>query len=93
LRSMASTAAASPSAISARARSPARSASLPAPSGPGAPVASTRRAIAAAATNTLESQLEIESGFQRQAGHAPDFAEGVRAFLEKRPPVFTGRGA
>ena len=53
----------------------------------------TRRAIAAAAGNTLHQQLEVERDLQRAAGRTADFAEGTRAFLEKRPPVFTGRPA
>jgi len=53
----------------------------------------TRRAIAAATTNTLAAQLETERDLQRQAGRTEDFAEGVRAFLEKRPARFSGRAA
>ncbi len=52
----------------------------------------TRRAIAAAG-NTLDRQLEVERDLQRAAGRTPDFAEGARAFLEKRKPVFNGRPA
>lgn len=39
----------------------------------------------------LEAQLDYEEELQREAGGTADYAEGVRAFLEKRKPVFTGR--
>jgi len=53
----------------------------------------TRRAYAASNANSFDAQLDTERDLQRQAGYTPDFAEGVRAFLEKRPPVFTGKRA
>jgi 2-(1,2-epoxy-1,2-dihydrophenyl)acetyl-CoA isomerase len=43
-----------------------------------------------AAQNTLEEQLELEALLQTAATQTADFREGVNAFLEKRPPKFTG---
>jgi len=50
----------------------------------------TREAIDAAATSTLDSQLDRERDMQRELGASCDYAEGVQAFIAKRPPVFVG---
>ena len=39
----------------------------------------------------LDAQLDYEESLQREAGRTADYAEGVRAFLEKRKPRFEGR--
>jgi 2-(1,2-epoxy-1,2-dihydrophenyl)acetyl-CoA isomerase len=50
-----------------------------------------KRAIHSAATATLEQQLDLERKGQRDLGFTDDYAEGVAAFMEKRPAVFTGQ--
>ncbi len=40
---------------------------------------------------SLDAQLAFEEALQREAGRSTDYAEGVAAFLEKRPPTFTGQ--
>jgi 2-(1,2-epoxy-1,2-dihydrophenyl)acetyl-CoA isomerase len=50
-----------------------------------------KQALNASATNSLDAQLDLERDFQRAASLTPDYAEGVRAFMEKRKANFTGR--
>jgi 2-(1,2-epoxy-1,2-dihydrophenyl)acetyl-CoA isomerase len=44
-----------------------------------------------ATTESLETQMELESQAIAQSGHTEDFAEGVRAFAAKRAPGFKGK--
>jgi len=59
---------------------------------PTAALAAMKRLFAASSGNTLDAQLDLEQGLQAEAGRSADYAEGVRAFLEKRAPTFGGRG-
>ena len=54
-------------------------------------VIEARRAYAAAGANDLPAQLNYERDRQRELIDRPEFTEGVRAFLEKREPVFPRR--
>jgi 2-(1,2-epoxy-1,2-dihydrophenyl)acetyl-CoA isomerase len=54
-------------------------------------LAALKRAMHATAGNALEQQLDLERDLQRELGFGPDYREGVAAFLEKRPPLFSGR--
>ena len=50
-----------------------------------------KQALDESGDNDLADQLDLERDLQIEAAETPDHAEGVRAFLEKRAPVFTGR--
>jgi 2-(1,2-epoxy-1,2-dihydrophenyl)acetyl-CoA isomerase len=73
-------------ALLAEARAIAASLSAQPPQG----LAFIKEALNASAGNTLDAQLDLERDLQRKAGRTPDYAEGVRAFMEKRAPNFTG---
>ena len=50
----------------------------------------TKRLFEHAYTASLDEQLELEAALQQEATGTADFAEGVAAFIEKRPPEFRG---
>ena len=53
-------------------------------------LAYTKAAINRSAGNSLDQQLDLERDYMRELGYSNDFREGAAAFLEKRPPKFTG---
>lgn len=50
----------------------------------------TKRLLNMSFTNSLDAQLEAECRLQVEAAGSYDYNEGVKAFLEKRQPVFKG---
>ena len=58
--------------------------------GPTKGLALTKRAVRASGTNSLDEQLDLERDLQRIAGRTADYAEGVDAFINKRPPTYRG---
>ncbi len=50
----------------------------------------TKKLLNASMTNNIEQQLREEGKVQVIAANSKDHKEGIKAFLEKRKPVFTG---
>ena len=53
-------------------------------------LAYTKHAFNYSAANSLEEQLLLEDELQQKSAQTKDHAEGIKAFLEKRDPQFTG---
>ncbi len=53
-------------------------------------IALTKDALNRSSHNNLDQQLDIENELQSIAGQSHDYNEGVKAFLEKRKPVYRG---
>lgn len=56
--------------------------------GPAFALAAAKRLLSATTSNDLDTQLALERKWNSESGATPEFAEGARAFSEKRDPRF-----
>lgn len=56
--------------------------------GPKLAMANMRKSAWAALDNDFSGQLTLERELQKQAGNHNDFLEGIKAFMQKKPPKF-----
>ncbi len=59
--------------------------------GPTRSYAGSKRQLNAWLYSRMHEQLALEASIQQEMAGSGDFAEGVAAFIEKRPPRFAGR--
>ena len=59
-------------------------------SAPTAAIGRIKQLLDQGAAKDYDAQLDLEHAAQIQSGQSVDFKEGVAAFMEKRPPMFTG---
>jgi len=57
---------------------------------PAKALAYTKQALNASLNNSFETQLKTEDSLQSAAANTDDYREAVKAFIEKRRPVFKG---
>ncbi|MBI4851511.1 MAG: enoyl-CoA hydratase/isomerase family protein [Acidobacteria bacterium] len=58
---------------------------------PTAAIGRLKKLLDSSSTSSLTEQLELEAQMQMEASATEDFREGVKAFVEKRQPKFTGK--
>ena len=59
--------------------------------GPTRAYGAVKRTLLASSARDLAAQLDLEGDTIAEMSTTPDGQEGIRAFLEKRKPVFEGR--
>lgn len=59
--------------------------------GPTRSYAASKEALNRSLYGDLDAQLSLEAELQHALGRTQDFVEGASAFVQKRPPHFTGR--
>jgi 2-(1,2-epoxy-1,2-dihydrophenyl)acetyl-CoA isomerase len=59
--------------------------------GPTLALGGGKRLFHASTTESLDTQMALESEAIARSGHTADFVEGIQAFAAKRAPVFRGR--
>jgi len=59
--------------------------------GPTVAYAGAKTLMKRAANHDFDAHLDDEAAMQQACGRSDDYAEGVRAFLAKRPAEFTGK--